>query len=83
MEIATRREERQCKQCGSSYGTDFATETCIHIPGPENLTVPTVFIFPRLEICLNCGAVSDFRIPTESLTELKRHVRPSALPSDH
>jgi len=51
------------------------TKTCIHIPGQENLTVPAVFIFPRLEICLDGGAVSEFRIPTEHLTEPKRHVQ--------
>jgi len=75
MQVKTVSTEHRCKQCGSTYGTDFGTELSIHIPGAENLTVPAVFIFPVLEICLDCGAVSEFRIPTEQLTELKRHVR--------
>ena len=68
------REEPHCKRCGSSYGNNFPTEVCIHIPGQENWTVPPVLIFPRLEICLDCGAVSEFRIAAEHLTELRKHV---------
>ena len=70
--------ERHCKHCGSSYLTDFATEACIHVPGRENLNVPAVFVFPRLAICLDCGTVSDFQIPTGHLTELKKYVRPQS-----
>ena len=75
MQVKTVSTEHRCKQCGSTYGTDFVTELCIHIPGAENLTVPAVFIFPVLEICLDCGAVSEFRISTKDLTELKRYLR--------
>ena len=75
MEATTVRKERHCKECGSNYMTDFETEACIHIPGRENLGVPAVCVFPSLEICLDCGAVSEFRIQTDHLTQLKRHVR--------
>ena len=65
MEATTVRKERHCKECGSNYMTDFETEACI----------PDVCVFPSLEICLDCGAVSEFRIQTDHLTQLKRHVR--------
>ena len=81
METTAVRTERRCKQCGSNCTTDFQTETCIHIPGRENLAVPAVFVFPKLAICLDCGAVSDFLIPADHLVELRRYVRPQSSPA--
>ena len=81
MQATTMRKESQghCKKCGSNYTADFETEVCIHIPGPENLSVPAVFAFPKLAICLACGAVPEFEISADQLTELRRHTQlPSA-----
>ena len=64
------REERYTV---ASYATDFATEACIHIPGPRNVSAQAVLIFPTLAICLDRGAVSDFSIPTKDLTEFKTY----------
>ena len=64
-----------CKQCGSSYIPELATEACIHVPGLENVNFPGVFVFPTLAVCLKCGSVSGFQIPQEQLVELRRYVR--------
>ena len=34
---------------------EFPAEINIHFPGMENLKQPTVFVFPTLLICLDCG----------------------------
>jgi hypothetical protein len=81
MEATAVCEERRCKQCGSSCTRDFQVEACIHIPGRENLAVPAVFVFRKLAICLDCGAVSDFLIPADHLLELRRYVRPQSSPA--
>ena len=65
-----------CKKCGSSHTVDFATEVCILIAGRENMALPAAFVFPKLAICLKCGTVSDFQIPTDQLIELRRYVWP-------
>jgi hypothetical protein len=44
-----------CKSCGSKNGSAFPAEINIHFPGPRNLTKPTVWAFPQLLVCLNCG----------------------------
>jgi len=41
----------------------------IHFPGYENLTVPTVWVFPEVMVCLDCG-YADFSIPEPELQKL-------------
>ena len=65
--------KRRCERCGSNLRADFGTELCIHTPGMQNLSVPGVFVFPKLTICLECGAVSAFQLPRERLSELRKH----------
>ena len=33
----------------------FPSEVNIHFPGPKNLTKHTVWTFPHLLVCLDCG----------------------------
>ena len=61
---------RVCSSCGSGHIGQFDSEIGIHVPGIENLDVPTVFVFPRLVICKVCGAVQQFTVPHDELTTL-------------
>ena len=45
-------------------------EMNIHFPGRENLTTPTVWIFPPVPICLHCGC-AEFIVNGEPLEKLR------------
>jgi hypothetical protein len=44
-----------CKSCGSRTQTELGAEINIHFPVPKGLKMPSVLVFPKLMICLNCG----------------------------
>jgi hypothetical protein len=44
-----------CRSCGSENQSEFASEISFHILGLENVNKPTVFVFPRLLVCMDCG----------------------------
>jgi hypothetical protein len=44
-----------CKSCGSENQTEFASEISVHISGLKNVDKPTVMVFPRLLVCMDCG----------------------------
>jgi hypothetical protein len=44
-----------CRSCGSENQTKFASEISVHILGLENVNKPTVFVFPGLLVCMDCG----------------------------
>ena len=44
-----------CKLCQSGNQRNFRAEVNIHFPGFSGLTKPTVWAFPSLVICLDCG----------------------------
>ena len=44
-----------CRSCGSETQTEFASEISVHVLGLENVNEPTVMVFPRLLVCMNCG----------------------------
>jgi hypothetical protein len=44
-----------CKVCQSSSQRTFRAEINIHFPGFAGLTKPTVWAFPSLVICSDCG----------------------------
>jgi hypothetical protein len=44
-----------CKSCGSENRSALPAEINIHFPGMGNFTRPTVWVFPQLMVCLNCG----------------------------
>ena len=55
-----------CKACQSVHQGEFPAEINIHFPGEENLDEPTVWVFPQLLICLDCG-FTEFKIPEPEL----------------
>ena len=57
-----------CKSCHSENQREFNVEVAIHFPGLKGLDQPTVFVFAKLLVCLDCG-FAQFVIPE---TELRR-----------
>lgn len=55
-----------CKSCTSENQLKFAAEINIHIPGLRNLDKPTVWVFPKLLVCTDCG-FAEFAIPETEL----------------
>jgi hypothetical protein len=74
---AARRLHLTCKSCGKESHSSFLGEIAIHFPGLKNIDKPTVFVFPQLEICLNCGLAA-FTVPEDELRLLARNSIPSA-----
>jgi hypothetical protein len=60
-----------CLSCLSSNQAEFRAEINIHFPGRNNLTKPSVWVFPEVLVCLGCGA-SRFRILENELAGLTR-----------
>ena len=58
-----------CRACQSATTSKFPSEINIHFPGRENLETPTVWIFPKLLVCLNCG-FTEFLVPEPQLQSL-------------
>jgi hypothetical protein len=58
-----------CMACQSALQGEFPAEINIHFHGEENLDKPTVWVFPKLVICLNCG-LTEFRISEPELQTL-------------
>jgi hypothetical protein len=51
-----------CSSCGSEKQTEFSAEMNIHLPGRAGYDMPGVWVFPKILVCLNCGA-SVFALP--------------------
>jgi len=51
-----------CASCHSENVREYPAEINIHFPGMNGLTIPTVWVFPKLLVCLDCGA-AQFSIP--------------------
>ena len=60
-----------CPSCLSRKQAEFPAEINIHFPGPENWTKPTVWVFPKVLVCLDCGA-SLFPVPKDELARLEQ-----------
>jgi hypothetical protein len=60
-----------CPSCLSSNQAEFPAEINIHFPGYNNLTKPTVWLFPKVLVCLDCRA-SRFTSPENELALLAR-----------
>ena len=58
-----------CSLCQSSNQVEFPAEINIHFPGPENFTKPTVWVFPKILVCFDCG-LSMFTTPKDELARL-------------
>jgi hypothetical protein len=55
-----------CKHCSSDHQSTFGTEMNIHFPGIEGLDKPTVWVFPKVVVCLDC-AFAEFVGPKKEL----------------
>jgi hypothetical protein len=60
-----------CLVCASVNQAEFAAEVNVHFPGLKNLDKPSVFVFPKLLVCLDCG-ISQFATPKTELAILAR-----------
>ena len=58
-----------CIFCQSANQREFTGEVNIHIPGVNGFTIPTVWVFPRLSVCMDCGK-TQFTIPDAELRTL-------------
>jgi hypothetical protein len=66
-----------CPSCGSLNHAEFAAEVLIHPGGPAHLPNPAVLAFPKVVICLDCGAARCI-IPDAELQILRQRMRPAA-----
>jgi len=66
---ATWGEVMMCQSCLSSERCQFSAEINIHFPGRSGLTKPTVWVFPSLQVCLQCGS-AEFAISGDQLRAL-------------
>ena len=60
---------QSCPSCQSANQREFAAEINIHFRGMKGLSIPTVWVFPRILTCLDCGA-TQFTIPEAERKEL-------------
>jgi hypothetical protein len=60
-----------CNSCGSVNQKKFAGEMGIRSAGLKGIDKPTVWVFPELTICLDCGKAK-FVVPEAELRELAR-----------
>lgn len=65
-----------CKSCTSEHQVEFGAEINIHIPGREGLDKPTVWVFPKLIVCMDCG-FTEFAVPETELAGLASGMRKS------
>jgi len=59
-----------CPSCASRNQAEFTAEMVIHLSGLKHLANPGVLAFPRVSICLDCGA-SRFTTPGTELKVLR------------
>jgi len=56
-----------CPSCASRHKMKFLGEICLHFPGGlESLDKPLVWVFPKVAVCLDCGAAL-FTVPDAEL----------------
>lgn len=58
-----------CRSCQSENQHKFGSEINIHFSGLKALDKPTVWVFPKLLICLDCGFMES-SIPEAELRQL-------------
>ena len=58
-----------CKRCSSKDLNTFNTEINMHFPGWEGLDMASVWAFPKVRVCLNCG-FAEFDVPDRELRML-------------
>ncbi len=58
-----------CRKCSSANQGKFDVEMNIHFPGHEGLQKPTVWLFPAVMVCLDCGS-GEFTVAETELARL-------------
>ena len=58
-----------CKSCGSAIERKFKGEIGVRSSEVKDLARPSVWIFPELFVCLECGA-TEFTVPKTELRKL-------------
>jgi len=69
-----------CTYCKSTNQSTYPGEINIHFPGAKGLETPTVWAFPSLLVCLDCG-VTQFTISDSQLRRLRGTDYPAAAAS--
>ena len=59
-----------CTSCGSEKQKEFGAEMNIHFPGLKGLDKPTVWLFPKVSVCFDCG-LTLFTTPPADLRVLE------------
>ena len=69
---------QSCPSCHAPNQREFRAEINIHFPGKKGLDIPTVWVFPVILVCMDCGA-AQFTVPNAQRAELAdRDYRDSA-----
>lgn len=61
-----------CEACYSAHWREFAAEINIHFPGIKGIDIPTVWVFPEMSVCMDCG-FAGFKIPNTELRKLENN----------
>jgi len=59
----------ECPSCSSKQQQRFSGEVAIHFSGLDGLNKPIVFVFPKITVCMDCGA-AHFKVPELELQVL-------------
>jgi hypothetical protein len=71
-------ELKHCIYCGTEHMQMLNGEVALHFAGIENIDKPATFIFPKILLCLDCGA-AHFVIPDATRISLMRTSSADAL----
>ena len=67
-----------CNSCSSNRQTQFESEIFIHFSGLKDLDKLPVMVFPRLNVCLDCGVVAESTVPAAELRILRERSESAA-----
>jgi len=65
------RTHMACKRCASDKRGKYTAEMNFHFPGAEGLDKPSVWLFPEVVVCLECG-LAEFNVPEAELGTLRK-----------
>jgi hypothetical protein len=66
-----------CELCSSTNLAEFSVEMMIHLSARRSVEDPGVLAFPKVLVCLHCGA-SRFSLPEDLLRVLRNETGASA-----
>jgi hypothetical protein len=64
-----------CRVCESANMRSFQAETNLHFPGWRGLDQPSVFAFPKVMVCLDCGH-AEFKVAERELRLIREGTAP-------